>query len=210
MAHDLTEELVGLQEEEVIAGVAVALDGGADPAAIIAQLQTGMRIIGDRFEAGEYFLSELVMSAEIFKGAMAVLGIEHDAPAAATRGTVVLGTVSGDIHDIGKNIVAGVLRANGFKVVDLGVDVAAAAFAEAARDNDAQVVALSCLLTTAFPAMSETIDVLETKGLRDRVKVMIGGGPVTPNLAGKLGADDVGASAQDAVDLAAKYVGGAP
>ena len=209
MGNELTTKLVEMQEAEVIAAVQAAKDAGQAPADIIASLQEGMRIIGDRFEAGEYYLSELIMSAEIFKGALAALGTDHDAPVASARGTVVLGTVAGDIHDIGKNIVASVLRANGFAVVDLGVDVSSDDFKAAVEANDAHVVGLSCLLTTAFASMEQIIAAFTEAGLRDRVRIMIGGGPVTPDLAAKLGADGAGMSAQDAVELAGMYVGGA-
>jgi len=121
---------------------------------------------------------------------------------------VVLGTVHTDIHDIGKNIVASVLSANGFRVVDLGVDVPVEKFVAAVKEHSAQVVGLSCLLTTAFPAMQETIEALAAAGLRDKVTVVIGGGPVSDDLAEQLGADGAGASAQEAVNLAAKAVEG--
>ena len=120
----------------------------------------------------------------------------------------MLGTVHTDIHDIGKNIVASVLSANGFKVVDLGVDVPAQQFVDAARENDAKVVGLSCLLTTAFPAMQETVAAFAAAGLRDKVTIVIGGGPVSNDLALQLGADGAGTSAQDAVILAGKAVEG--
>jgi len=118
----------------------------------------------------------------------------------------VLGTVQSDIHDIGKNIVASVLGANGFRVVDLGVDVPPEAFVAAVKAESAHVVGLSCLLTTAFSSMERTVAALREAGLRDQVYVMIGGGPVSADLAGKLGADDVGLSAQDAVGLAGRYL----
>jgi dimethylamine corrinoid protein len=209
VGNGLTANLVDMQEAEVIAAVEAAKEAGEAPAGIIASLQEGIRIIGDKFEAGEYFLSELIMSAEIFKGALAVLGTDKDAPLASAKGTVVLGTVAGDIHDIGKNIVASVLRANGFNVVDLGVDVSVDAFKDAIESSGATVVGLSCLLTTAFASMEQTIAALADAGLRDKVKIMIGGGPVTPDLAAKLGADGAGISAQAAVELATNYVGGA-
>jgi methylmalonyl-CoA mutase cobalamin-binding domain/chain len=167
-----------------------------------------MKTIGDKYEAGEYFLSELIMSAEIFKRALEELGLDQSAADPGTRGTVVLGTVHTDIHDIGKNIVASVLSANGFKVVDLGVDVPAQQFVDAARENAAQVIGLSCLLTTAFPAMKETIATFAAAGLRDSVSIIIGGGPVNADLAAQLGADGAGISAQEAVILAAKAVEG--
>jgi methanogenic corrinoid protein MtbC1 len=208
LTESLTTALVEMREDDVLAAVRAANEAGTAPADVIAALQAGMREIGDKYEAGEYFLSELIMSAEIFKRALEELGLERSAADTGTRGVVVLGTVHTDIHDIGKNIVVSVLSANGFKVVDLGVDVPAQAFVDAVRDSGARVVGLSCLLTTAFPAMQETIAALAEAGLRDTVTVMIGGGPVSADLAQQLGADAAGASAQDAVTLAARAVEG--
>ena len=208
MTQPLTSALVEMREDDVLAAVRAASDAATTPADIIAALQEGMRIIGDKYEAGEYFLSELIMSAEIFKRALEELGLDTSAASAGTRGTVVLGTVHTDIHDIGKNIVASVLSANGFKVVDLGVDVPAQSFVDATRENDAKVVGLSCLLTTAFPAMRETVAAFAAAGMRDDVTIMIGGGPVSDDLAAQLGADGAGASAQEAVILASNAVEG--
>lgn len=205
---DLTGALVEMREDDVLAEVRAEKEAGAAPADIIASLQAGMKAIGDKYEAGEYFLSELIMSAEIFKRALEELGLDRSAADTGTRGTVVLGTVHTDIHDIGKNIVASVLSANGFKVIDLGVDVPVQQFVDAVRDNDAKVVGLSCLLTTAFPAMQETIEALTAAGLRDEVSVMIGGGPVNADLARQIGADGSGTSAQEAVVLATAAVEG--
>ena len=205
---DLTQALVEMREDDVLSAVRAAGQAGTAPADIIADLQAGMKEIGDKYETGEYFLSELIMSAEIFKRALAELGLDQSAAATGTRGTVVLGTVHTDIHDIGKNIVASVLSANGFKVVDLGIDVPAQRFVDAVRDSGAKVVGLSCLLTTAFAAMQETIAAFAAAGLRDKVTIMIGGGPVSQDLARQLGADGAGTSAQDAVMLAAKAVEG--
>ena len=208
MTETLTAALVEMREDDVLAAVRAANEAGIAPADVIAALQAGMKIIGDKYEAGEYFLSELIMSAEIFKRALEELGLERSAADTGTRGTVVLGTVHTDIHDIGKNIVVSVLSANGFKVVDLGVDVPAQQFVDAVRESGAAVVGLSCLLTTAFPAMRETIAALAAAGLRDTVTVMIGGGPVSADLARQLGADGAGMSAQEAVILAAAAVEG--
>ena len=208
MTETLTSALVEMREDDVLAAVRAANEAGTTPADIIAALQAGMKTIGDKYEAGEYFLSELIMSAEIFKRALAELGLDQSAADTGTRGTVVLGTVHSDIHDIGKNIVASVLSANGFKVVDLGVDVPAQKFVDAARDSGAAVIGLSCLLTTAFSAMQETVAAFADAGLRDEVTIMIGGGPVSDDLARQLGADSAGASAQDAVILAGKAVEG--
>jgi methylmalonyl-CoA mutase cobalamin-binding domain/chain len=197
-----------MREDDVIAAVRAAKEAGTAPADVIAALQAGMKTIGDKYEAGEYFLSELIMSAEIFKNALAELGLDKSAADTGTRGTVVLGTVHTDIHDIGKNIVASVLSANGFKVVDLGVDVPVQKFVEAAQESGAEVIGLSCLLTTAFPAMRETIAAFAEAGLRDQVSIIIGGGPVNADLAQQLGADGAGISAQEAVILAAQAVEG--
>jgi methylmalonyl-CoA mutase cobalamin-binding domain/chain len=205
---DLAQALVEMREDDVLSAVRAAKEAGTAPADIITDLQAGMKEIGDKYETGEYFLSELIMSAEIFKRALAELGLDQSAAATGTRGTVVLGTVHTDIHDIGKNIVASVLSANGFKVVDLGIDVPAQRFVDAVRDSGAKVVGLSCLLTTAFAAMQETIAAFAAAGLRDKVTIMIGGGPVSQDLARQLGADGAGTSAQDAVILAAKAVEG--
>ena len=206
MTETLTSALVEMREDDVLVAVGAAKDAGTARCCIIAALQAGMKTIGDKYEAGEYFLSELIMSAEIFKQALDELGLDQSAADTGTRGTVVLGTVHTDIHDIGKNIVASVLSANGFKVVDLGVDVPAQKFVDAARANDAKVIGLSCLLTTAFPAMQETVAAFADAGLRDKVTIVIGGGPVNDELAQQLGADGAGTSAQDAVSLAAKAV----
>jgi methylmalonyl-CoA mutase cobalamin-binding domain/chain len=208
LTETLTSALVEMREDDVLAAVRAAKEAGTAPADTIAALQAGMKTIGDKYEAGEYFLSELIMSAEIFKNALAELGLDKSAADPGTRGTVVLGTVHTDIHDIGKNIVASVLSANGFKVVDLGVDVPVQQFVEAAQESGAEVVGLSCLLTTAFPAMQETIAAFAEAGLRDQVSIIIGGGPVNADLAQQLGADGAGISAQEAVMLAAQAVEG--
>jgi dimethylamine corrinoid protein len=204
----LSQALVEMREDDVLAAVRDAQAAGTPPTEVIAALQAGMKTIGDKYESGEYYLSELIMAAEIFKGALEQLGLDKSAADTGARGTVVLGTVHTDIHDIGKNIVASVLSANGFKVVDLGVDVPAQAYLDAARESGAKVVGLSCLLTTAFPAMQATIAAFAAAGLRDEVSIIIGGGPVTPELAAQLGADAAGLSAQDAVTLAAAAVEG--
>ena len=207
-SSSLTASLVAMDEDGVLAAVREAKEAGGPAADVITALQAGMKTIGDKYEAGEYFLSELIMSAEIFKRALDELGLDKSAADTGQRGTVVLGTVHTDIHDIGKNIVASVLSANGFKVVDLGVDVPVEKFVEAAKESGAKVIGLSCLLTTAFPAMQDTIAAFAAAGLRDQVTIMIGGGPVTPELAEQLGADGAGASAQEAVNLAAAAVEG--
>jgi 5-methyltetrahydrofolate--homocysteine methyltransferase len=127
-----------------------------------------------------------------------------------SKGTIVVGTAAGDIHDIGKDIVVSVLRANGFRVVDLGVDVAPDRFVTAVKESGAPIVGLSCLLTTAFASMEATVAAFREAGIRDSIKIMVGGGPITPEIAAMIGADGAGASAQDAVDLATAYAQGVP
>jgi dimethylamine corrinoid protein len=206
---DMQASLVNMREGDVLAAVRAAKEKAEPIAAIIASLQAGMRVIGDKHEAGEYYLSALIMAARIFSLALAELDLS-EAAVGGDKGTFVLGTAKTDIHDIGKNIVASVLRANGFNVIDLGVDVPPELFVAAVREHNARLVGLSCLLTTAFDALAETIKAFETAGLRDQVRIFIGGGPVTTHLAEQLGADGAGVTAQDAVVLAeAAILGGA-
>jgi dimethylamine corrinoid protein len=208
VSDTLSSMLVEMREDDVLMQVRAAKDAGTPATDVIASLQDGMRTIGDRYEAGEYFLSELIFSAEIFKRALAELGLDQAAADTDAKATFVLGTVHTDIHDIGKNIVASVLSANGFKVIDLGVDAPAEKFIAAVKENDARLVGLSCLLTTAFDAMKSTIEAFEKAGLREQVSIFIGGGPVTPHLADQLGADGAGVSAQEAVNLAQAAIDG--
>lgn len=199
---ELSKLLVEMREDDVLAAVRAARQAGASATDVIGTLQDGMRAIGDKYSAGEYFLSELIMSAEIIKRALAELGLDETALDNAGGPAYILGTVRHDIHDIGKNIVASVLGANGFRVIDLGVDVPPESFVAAVREHNAGLVGLSCLLTTAFDSMGQTIEALRAAGLRDQLDIFVGGGPVTSRLAEQLGADAAGASAQEAVTLA--------
>jgi methanogenic corrinoid protein MtbC1 len=160
-----------------------------------------MALVGKRYEENEYYVSDLIMAGEIFKQATALVGTKFDDSASEKRGKVVVGTVKGDIHDIGKDLVVSLLKANGYEVIDLGVDVPAAKYVEAVQSSGAPVVGLSGLLTISFDAMKDTVDALAAAGLRPGVKVMIGGGPVTEQVCAYAGADAVGADAQAAVSL---------
>jgi 5-methyltetrahydrofolate--homocysteine methyltransferase len=163
--------------------------------------------VGRLYEAGEYFVPELLLSAratkEVFKLIRPLLAQKGAQPTAR----VVLGTVQGDLHDIGKNLVAAMLEGSGFEVIDLGVNVAPAKFVSAVIEKQAQVVGLSALLTTTMPAMKTTLEVLRSAGVRDRVKVMVGGAPITAAFAEAIGADGYGENAAVAVDLARRLVG---
>ncbi len=199
---ELTVKLGDLDLEGVLADVQRLIDSGAAPLDVLKDLQEGMLIVGRRFEAEDYFLSELIYSAEIFKQATALFGDTLQKDSGNTIGTFVLGTVAGDIHDFGKDIVAMVLSSNGFKVVDLGVNVPADDFVKAIREHQPEVVGMSCLLTTCFESMKATVDAIAAAGLRDKVKIIVGGGPVDQMACDYAGADAYGTDAQNAVDRA--------
>jgi 5-methyltetrahydrofolate--homocysteine methyltransferase len=168
----------------------------------------GMRSLGDQFRDGNAFLPEIMISARAMRAAMAELR-PHLAPdSIADQGTVIVGTVAGDLHDIGKSLVGMLLEGNGFRVIDLGVDVPAATFVTAARDHSADIVALSALLTTTTPQFAVVITSLEEAGLRDKVKVMIGGAPVSRALADEVGAEGFAEECVSAVDEARRLLAG--
>ena len=207
MAGEIGNLLVELEEDKVLDSVRASLDAGVEPMAVVEELRNGMSEIGKRFEDREYYLSELIMSAEIFKQAMEIIETRLDGASQATKGTVVLGTVQGDIHDIGKNIVASILRCEGFEVHDLGVDVPPEKFVAKLEETGAGLLALSGLLTIAFDTMKTTVEAVTAAGLRDRVRVIIGGGPVNEAVVEFTGADTFGKVAAEAVRLAARYAG---
>ena len=208
MSENLAKMLVELDEQGVLDEVEAALNRGKDPMSIVEGLRQGMAEVGRRFEEKEYFLSELIMSAEIFKEAIAEIEPHLKPEEGNSRGVIVLGTVKGDLHDIGKNIVAALLRCEGYEVRDLGVDVPPDKFISTIKETGASLLALSGLLTLAFDSMMETVDVLKKAGMRDEVKVIIGGGPVNEQVVEYSGADAFGSDAAQAVKLANGYLGG--
>ncbi|MGE5358113.1 MAG: corrinoid protein [Bacteroidales bacterium] len=190
-----------------------ALAAGMEPMTIINEaLLPGMRIVGQRFSDGEYFLPNLIVAAMGMKRAMARLEPELRArnQALKSAGTVVIGTVQGDIHEIGKTLVGTMLSANGFEVHDLGVDVSAEKFVATVRETGAALVGLSALLTTTMTVQRTIVDALKTAGLRDKVKVMVGGAPVSAQWAADIGADGFAEDAVGAVDLAVKLLSQQP
>jgi dimethylamine corrinoid protein len=207
MSKKLIEALVNLDEDTVLKEVKELKAKNVKALDIIAYLQEGMSGVGKKFETKEYFLSELIMSAEIFKSASEILGKSAEASGPGKNGTFVLGTIYEDIHDIGKNIVTSIMGANGFQVIDLGVDVPTAKFIEAIKQYKPQIVGMSCLLTTAFDNIKEAIATIEKAGLRKNVKILIGGGPVDANTCKYVNADAFCKSAQEAVDVSKKYLG---
>jgi 5-methyltetrahydrofolate--homocysteine methyltransferase len=177
------------------------ISSGEDPWRIIlGPMSEAMKEIGRLFEEGEYFIAEMLRAASIFKKALDKLGIE--AEGGGSLGTVVIGTVKGDVHDIGKSLVATMLRAAGFKVIDLGVDVDADTFIRAVREHRADILAMSSLLTTTRDYMSVVIRRLEEEGLRERVKVLIGGLSTSREFAKSIGADGWAENAIEAVEVA--------
>ncbi len=206
MSENLASLLADLEEERTLTTVKEALASGTDPLALVEGLRDGMSLVGERFESKEYFLSDLIMSAEIFNQAIALIQPYLQSDGASSRGVVVLGTVKGDIHDIGKNIVGSLLRCEGYDVHDLGVDVEPAKFVEKVRETGATLVAMSGLLTLAFDAMKETVESFVEAGLREKVKVIIGGGPVNQAVVDYTGADDYGKDATSALKLAGHYL----
>jgi corrinoid protein of di/trimethylamine methyltransferase len=203
----ITASLVAGDPDAAVEGTRQALAAGVEPLAIIeGGLVPGMRVVGDKYASGEYFLPNLIVSASGMKQAMALLDPELKARRQAVKsaGTVVIGTVRGDIHEIGKSLVATMLTANGFEVHDLGVDVPADAFVARVRETGANLVGLSALLTTTMHGQKDVIHALETAGLRGQVKVMVGGAPVNKKWADEIGADGWAQDAVAAVDLATR------
>lgn len=208
MTAKLVELVADLKEQEALAAVEGALAAGTDPGQVLLQAREAMTIVGQRFSAGRYFIPDLVYAGEILKSIVHLI----EPHLARTQGgrcapQVVLGTVAGDIHDIGKNLVAFMFDVSGVGVIDLGVDVVPQKFVDAARQSGSKVVALSGFLTVAFGAMKDTVDAIRTAGLRDKVKIMIGGGQVDEQVCRFTGADAYGNDAMEAVNLAKTWLG---
>ena len=209
MSQALTDAIVGMRMDEAVTLAKRMLDSGTDPLAIIADGSKAMEVIGQRFAEGEAFLPELIMGGEIMKSiSEEVMPGGAGAVQESSRGTVVIGTVHGDIHDIGKDIVALMLGIEGYAVHDLGIDVPVEDFVAAIKEHDADIVALSGLLTLAFDAMRSTVDGIATAGLRDKVKIMVGGAPVDESVRAYTGADGWGNDVGHAVKLAAAWTDG--
>jgi corrinoid protein of di/trimethylamine methyltransferase len=185
-----------------------AIAEGSDPLKLVSgTMIPAMDEVGRRFEQEEYFVPELLLSARAMKGALELLRPLLAERGAQPTGRVAIGTVQGDLHDIGKNLVASLLEGGGFEVIDLGADVAPEKFIAAVRDQGVQVVCLSALLTVTMPSMRKTIEALKEAGVRDRVKILVGGAPVTRQFADEIGADGYGENASTAVALVRQLCG---
>jgi 5-methyltetrahydrofolate--homocysteine methyltransferase len=208
-------DLAGISEAVIVGNaertqqlVKQAVDEGVDPEKIIYEgLVPGMNVVGNRFRKNEYYVPEVLIAARAMQRAMDLLQPLLRGRKIRTLGKVVIGTVEGDLHDIGKNLVAMMLKGSGFEVVDLGVDIKADDFVQKAQEAEAQVVAMSALLTTTMPSMKKTIEAFKQAGVRGKFKVMIGGAPVTQGYADEIGADGFAPDAASAVDKAKELLG---
>ncbi len=208
----ICQAVVEGDDVSVVEYVQEALQAGESPLRILNEgLMPGADIVGKRFEEGEYFLPDLMLAGRALKAAMEILKPLLAAAAAADatlkKAKIVIATVQTDIHDIGKNIVASMLAAAGYDVIDLGVDVPLNSIIDKAEETKAEIIALSALLTTSMPYMKDLIDLLQARGLRQKYRVMVGGASVTPEWAESIGADGTGRDAVEAVRLARRLLG---
>jgi trimethylamine corrinoid protein len=209
MSERLVQLVADLEEEPALVLVRQLLVQGADPAAILDDGRAAMAVVGQRFESGEYFIPELILAGEILGALSAEVKPHLVQGAGVTQGArVLLGTVKGDIHDIGKDIVSFMLDVSGFQVTDLGVDVPSGTFVEKIEELRPGVVALSGLLTLAYASMKQTIEAIEAAGLRGQVKIMVGGGTLDQRVCDYVKADGFGKDAMAAVTLAKRWTGG--
>jgi len=211
MDENIIDLMVDLKEKETLEAVSALLDAGEDPVKILRNCTSAMEVVGDRFEKGVYFLPQLMMAGEILRQVsdMAKPMIKKDTKS-VSKGKVLMGTVKGDIHFIGKDIVTFLLDIAGFEVKDLGVDVPAQKFVSEIAEFRPSVVGMSGLLTAAYDSMKNTIEEIKSAGLRDNVKIIIGGGQVSENVRVYTGADAFGKDAVDGVNLIKKWMEGKP
>jgi methanogenic corrinoid protein MtbC1 len=208
MAKDLSKALADLKEDEALAIVREKLSAGADPMGILNDARRGMETVGTRFSKSEYFIPDLVYSGEILKQINEMVKPKLAKEGEVKRGgKVIIGTVAGDIHDIGKDIVVFMLDVSGFEVFDLGVDVPVQKFVDKIKETGAPIVGLSGFLTLAYDSMKQTIEAVKAAGLRDKTKIMIGGGQITEDIVKYTGADAFGKDAVAGVTLARKWSG---
>ena len=204
----MTEALIAGKVDEVDAMTKEAIDAGSNPEEVLQKgLIAGMDVVGQRFKAGDMFIPEVLRSAKAMSRGMEQLRPLLVAAKAKMAGTMVIGTVKGDLHDIGKNLVGMMFEGAGFKVVNLGIDLESKVFVDAVKEHKPELLGMSALLTTTMPKMGEVINSLKEAGIRDQVKVMVGGAPVTEEYAKEIGADIYGANAASSVDKAKGALG---
>ncbi len=211
LIEKIKEAIINIQNDLALEYTKEAINAGVNPQEIISNsIVKGLEIVGEKFEKGEYFLSELIAAGEISKQIISILNpiLKASGVPAKKLGKVVIGTVRGDIHDIGKNIVAMLLETAGFEVIDLGADVAPEKFVDAVIRNEANIVALSALLTVTMPEMRIVIEELKKANVRDRVKIIVGGAPLTKEYAEEIGADGYGENAFEGVKICKSWIKG--
>jgi methanogenic corrinoid protein MtbC1 len=208
MNQKLVNLMVDLKEDETLAMVNELIQGKTNPMDILEDARSAMEAVGKRFETGEYFIPDLIMAGEILKGISGIVKpLLETGQTATKKGKVIIGTVAGDIHDIGKDIVTFMLDVNGYDVLDLGIDVPVQVFVEKTREFKPQVVGLSGFLTLAFDSMKKTVEALEQAGLRDSIKIMIGGGQMDEEVRKYAQADAYGKDAVAAINLCKQWIG---
>jgi 5-methyltetrahydrofolate--homocysteine methyltransferase len=209
MSEKLINAIAEMDDELAISVVKDLIAQGTDPMSILDDCRSAMEIVGKRFEKGEYFISELILAGEMLKAISAeVKPLVKQEGAVKKSGKILIGTVKGDIHDIAKDIVVFMLDVNGFEVKDLGIDVPVETFVEEVKSYQPDVVALSGFLTLAYNSMKETVEAIEKAGLRDKVKIMVGGGTIDAQVCAYAKADGWGTDAMTAISLAKQWVGG--
>ena len=204
----MAESLIAGKIDEVVDLTQKALDDGAAPADILDQgLLAGMDVVGQRFKAEEMFIPEVLRCAKCMHGAMEILRPLLAETGAESIGTLIIGTVKGDLHDIGKNLVGMMFEGAGFNVVDLGIDKEPQVFVDAIKEHKAKLLGMSALLTTTMPKMGETINAIKEAGIRDQVKILVGGAPITSSFAEEIGADGYASNAASAVEKGKELLG---
>ncbi len=204
----MAESLIAGKIDEVVNMTKEALDAGTSPSDILEQgLLAGMDVVGKRFKAEEMFIPEVLRCAKCMHGAMEILRPLLAETGAESIGTFIIGTVKGDLHDIGKNLVGMMFEGAGFNVVDLGIDKEPQVFVDAIKEHDAKLIGMSALLTTTMPKMGETINAIKEAGVRDQVKILVGGAPITAAFAEEIGADGYASNAASAVEKGKELIG---
>lgn len=206
MSEKLEDLVSDLKEKETIAYIEKALEEGVDPCILLHSAKEGMHMIGNKFANGDLFITDFVFSRELMKEIIHRLEPCPEKDEDNRLGKVVIGTVAGDIHEIEKDLVSLMLEVNGFEVIDLGIDVPPQQFVDAMKESGSKVIALSGILPLAFRSMKDTIDAIKEAGLRDRVKIMIGGGEIDERVRDYIGADAYGRDAMAAVQLAKGWI----
>ncbi|MFW6413724.1 MAG: corrinoid protein [Verrucomicrobiota bacterium] len=204
----IAEALIAGKIDEVRDLTQEAVDNGENPIDIMQQgLLSGMSVVGERFKGGDMFIPEVLRCAKAMHGSMDIIRPLLTQQEVADSGVFVIGTVAGDLHDIGKNLVGMMFEGAGFKVVNLGIDLEPNVFVDAVKEHKPDVLGMSALLTTTMPKMSETINALKEAGIRDQTKILVGGAPVTQEFADEIGADGYAANAASSVDKAKEIMG---